>query len=386
VNKHLFFLTISLLFLLLSCDSLNNPYDSKSDNYVSDSTLVSYVTRTIIDTTVFIHTIIRVDTILYVDSCFHVDTSFYIDTLFHYDTLFDTIPLYDSIGYIDTLTINDTTHILDTQTLFDTTHLYFDIYDTIPYYDTVFQFDTTFLFDTLIDTVLYYGIDPFIRLVSYPDSATLSSYVPDSQYQLTYRVTGIDPAIINSVSYRTCGGACVWQNVNPPWTRTFSGQSSDFYIKLFTDSGVFVDSFSLFNRYQQPVPHRLDINAGPYSYSRTASAGFSTCTLYTQDANYGSNGSNTVLSSIFFYVESPHPSCGSGSYWEFYWSWNNNYSTSADHIACGDVLFTDPSLAIEDIDLSTGLKTLNIKARCCASPTWSVWHVINILVLAGPKP
>jgi hypothetical protein len=385
---------------MLSCKSLDNPYDSESSNFVSDSTLVSYVTRTFIDTTIFIDTVVHIDTVYYVDSSVHIDTSFYIDTAFFYDTLFDSIPVFDTIVVFDTLTVNDTTHVLDTQTVFDTTIQYLDVYDTTFYYDTIRVFDTvtvfdtstvfindtTFLYDTLIDTIYYYGIDPIIQLISLPDSSALSSYVPDSQYQLTYRVAGISPAIINSVSYRTCGGACIWQNVAPPWTQSFSGNSSSFYIKLETDSGTFIDSFSLYNQYQQPVPSRLDIDAGPYSYSRNSSAGFPTCTLYTQDAAYGSGGSNTVLTTIIFYVSSSHPSCGSGSYWEFYWSWNNNYSTSADHIACGDVLFTDPALELSEIDLSLGLKTLNVKARCCLSPSWSVWNVINILVLAGPKP
>jgi len=410
------------LLFFFSCNDFNNPFDPNSNKQLADSTLVNYVTRTLIDTTVTVDTLIHGDTILItqtrtiVDSTVFVDTVLYYDiqyetttvydsvgyidsltvydTVWYADTSLDTVPVYDSIGYIDTLTIYDTawsydtnivyhTH-LDTVTQYDTTVTY----DTTTVLDTstILVYDTTFVHDTLFDTLFFSDTHPLLRLLSYPDSTALSSYVPDSQYQLTYLAAGIDPGIITATAYRTCAGACVWNTAQPPWTSTFTGPTSHFYIRLTTDSGTFIDTFSLYNRHQQPTFYRLEIAAGPFNYDRNASAGFSACTIYTQDTNYGSNGNDFVLTSLFFYVQSAHPSCGADSYWEFYWSWDNNFSTSADHISCGSVLYTDPSLPLEDMELYPGLNTLNVKARCCASPPWSDWHIINIYVLAGPKP
>jgi hypothetical protein len=343
LRRFLPFFSLSFLSLLF-CNDFNNPYDTESPNHVSDSTLVRYVTHTIIDTTIVADTIIHIDTVLYIDSSTYIDTSFYIDTVTRYDTLFDTVAIYDSIGYIDTVTyydtvttldtlldtvtvydsvgyidtlhvfdttvhvdttfdtvtvhdtathidtvvfadttfdtvttfdtlvVYDTTVVLDTtfdtltvfdtlttlDTLFDTVAVFDTTFDTITVPDTVWTFDTITVYDTtrvtvydtvivldtLIDTIFHYNTDPFIYWVTLPDSNPFTSFVSGSTYTVGWAIKGINPALVQSYSYKSLVSG--WNNPSEPFTRTFTGPDAAFYyLRAVTDSGTFANYWTV---------------------------------------------------------------------------------------------------------------------------------------------
>jgi hypothetical protein len=160
MSKFFQVLLVLPIALILCCSGLENPFDSKSPNYLSDTTLVrimQHYDSTFIDTSIVFDTIFHVDTVIRdsirIINKYHYDTTSVLDTVIYTDhhrdtTIFiDTVIHYDSIGYIDTLRIRETLHFWDT--------LYH--YDTLVHIDTTHFRDTTFLIDTVIhyDSVGY---------------------------------------------------------------------------------------------------------------------------------------------------------------------------------------------------------------------------------------
>lgn len=359
-------------FVLLFCDRFDNPYDPSSSNYVSDSTLVRYVTHTIIDTTIVADTVIHVDTVFYIDSSTHIDTSFYIDTLF------DTVAVYDSIGYIDTLIYYDTVttldSLLDTVTVYDsvgyidTLHVFDTIihidttFDTVTVQDTIFHIDTLVFADTTFDTLVVYDtltiLDTLFDTVAVFDTTYDTITVPDTVWTFdtvtvydTTHITVYDTVIVYDTLYDTL-----------------------FDTIAVYDTTLIDDSL--------PSIHNFTVSSPPFNRVFSDSSSY-LCTLYTDDPGFNDNGESGVV------------------YLTMSWSFNNcsecfvhGYHTkiwSSGGIVYNDALWWDndnvgTSCEYEVEQLFPGVVTYYIRFRDATQDIWSNFFKIKFVILEGPAP
>lgn len=394
------------LALILCCSGLENPFDSKSPNYLSDTTLVRIMQQydsTFIDTAIVFDTIVHIDTVIYdtfrIVNQIHYDTSYVLDTLIdtihHRDTtiFIDTVIHYDSIGYIDTLHIRDTVHFRDTVTHYDTlihqdtltfrdtTHFR----DTIHFRDTLYHYDTLVHRDTVIDTVRFYRTQPFIYLVKLPDSSVFNTFNYGSTYSLAIKAAGINPAIIQSFSFMPEGGA-VWNALTPPWSRTYNTTSTVFYtLRVTTDSGSFANSYTLrcdpasAIRGSKPVFKQVQIRTltgAPGSFDRTFNGYAPVCTLWTDSAPF--SPSPAIIDYINILMQFDLPGC---SKYDISTSRNGTYGFDPYGLYDG----TGGELELEHTDVPIGTSIVTANCHCVTPDTsqWSGWTSFVFIIRDG---
>jgi hypothetical protein len=424
--------------LVLCCSGLENPFDSKSPNYVSDTTLVRIMQQydsTFVDTSIVFDTVIHVDTVIR-DSIrivpqFHYDTTYeldtIIDTVHHRDTtiFIDTVIHYDSVGYIDTLHIRDTlhfrdtvfhydtlihvdsTHFLDSIHYRDTTHFRDTIHfkdttthydtlvhrdtltfrdsthfrDTIHFRDTLFHYDTLVHRDTIIDTVRFYRTQPFIYLVSLPDSSIFNTFNYGASYSLAVKCAGINPAIISGYSFKPDGGN-VWNGISLPWALTFNTISPVFYtLRVTTDSGIFANSYALrcnptsAIRGSKPVLGEVLIST-LYGFQRTFSDYAPVCTLWTDSAVFTPFPDRVEAISIL-----PEFSVTGGTSFDYYISKTGSYNTASCEFIQGAPASYET--ALEGVAPGTHLMTCCCRSVAPDTSLWSIWSTFVFVVRDG---
>jgi len=428
------YLLLSLSFsIILNCSGLQNPFDSKSSNYVSDSTLVHILhdyDSTFMDTSVVFDTIVHVDTIVrdsfhiinkihydttnildtLIDTIHHRDTTVFIDTVIHYDSIgfidtlhirdtlhfMDTLYHYDTIVHIDTTHFKDTVHIRDTIHFYDTiTHYDTLIHrdtstsidtihfrDTINFRDTLYHYDTLIHRDTVIDTIRFYRTQPFIYLVNFSDSSIFNTFNYGSSYNLAIKAAGIDPKIIRSYSFMP-GGGTFWSDVTNPWTRTFSTTSPVVYtLRITTDSGSFANPYTLLCssssaiKYSSPVFYSVKVSAS--SFEKNFYSYVPVCTLWTDSTPFTEYPDRIgLLDCIVDFRFS------SGKNFDFYTSKNGSYDTTKDcEFHSG---YSNHEIEIQCDDIYPGVKTLTAMCRAVSPDTslWSSWVSMVFIVRDG---
>ncbi len=418
MNKAFSFLLVLPAALILCCSGLENPFDSKSQNFVSDTTLVRIMREydsTLIDTSIVYDTIVHIDTIILdsfrivtqtrYDTSFAVDTLHFWDTLYHYDTLvhldtshiIDTFHILDTVRYFDTVHVKDTLHFYDTTTRYDTltyrdTLTFIDtshFLDTIHFLDTLYHYDTLVHRDTVIDTVRFYRTQPFIYLVELPDSSVFTTFGYGATHNLAAKAAGIDPSIIQGYSYMPYYGT-VWNNVASPWviTSTTTNTTSPilYTLRVTTDSGFFANTYTircdpgsvLSGSKPSFKEVRVRTNTGvPASFDRTYSGYIPACTLWTDSAPF--TPSADVIDYVHILMRFNLAGCDK---FDIYASLNGSYNFVPDNLYDG---LSWAEVELEHFPVPIGNSIVTANCRCVDPDTsqWSGWTSLFFIVRDG---
>lgn len=231
----LLFDTISVFDTSLILDSIH---------FLDTITLVD--TTVITDTTHLFDTLHVSDTTHFLDTIHFKDTIHYLDTVVFIDTMHfsDTVHFKDTTIFKDTLHFKDTTHLFirDTIRVFDTTH----VKDTIHFRDTIIHVDTLIHRDTVVDTVYYFKHNPFMYLITVPDSLQFCKGNWGQNYKVRIKAAGINPSLIKGYSARYAYTGWNWFSADTGWLHSFKFQSGDLLdLRILTDSGTFACKYGV---------------------------------------------------------------------------------------------------------------------------------------------
>jgi hypothetical protein len=392
MNK-LFFIPFLFSVLFLFCMELSNPFDLKSSNHLSDTTLnhiLNSYDSTFIDTSFVFDTIIHVDTTIHVRDSIQVIHQIHYDTTYVLNTLNDTVHhnFNDTNHFSDTLCFNDTFQI--TISFIDTTHYTDTVH--IQLSDTLYHYDTLVYRDTVIDTIKFYDTKPFLYLINLADSSVLSTYDFKKSYRIAVKAAGVNPMLVKSFLIEEPYGLFNFIPRIPPWSLTFDTTISISYnLKMVTTYGSFSNSYTIYcnpysiNPGSIPVFQRviLDTRSGENCFFKTYENTVPVCTLWTDSSTFGSSPDYIDCLYISSYFA---PSIGSASAFDYmitYTSDNGSRVSGSDRKNCP----AGKGIEFPFHEVQLGTNEFTIRCRTVAPDTslWSLKLSMVFVVLDGSE-